>query len=141
MKSYEEVIRDKINQTAGKDIYFNVPAIMELSETTSDKIISELLGNACSATHIMWISTGRKCLTAFPTNWIVPKIKKLVFSSIDINDYWDYRRLLELSEMISEDLLIWALSLGEDSDDYDIAEAHDDFMQRLFPDNSENIKD
>lgn len=127
MHVYEKGIRDRINRIAGEDIWFRVSDIMEMPEPITDTIICELLGNACSATNIMPITIGRVCLHAFPADWISEKIKKLVFSAIDINDDHDYRRFLELSEMISEDLLIWAVPLGENSENPDIAEAYNDY--------------
>ncbi len=140
MHLYEEMIRDRLNQTAGKDIWFKIKEIMDLPETTVDAVVCELLGYACSSTNIMPITIGRECLQAFPSEFITEKIRKLALSAIDINDDWDYRRLLEVAELISEDLLIWALSLGEDSDDYDITEAHNDFKLRLLMDRFKNNK-
>ena len=50
---------------------------------------------------------------------------------IDITDDWDYRRLLELCELISLDLLKWAIELNDKSTNPDIAEAVDDFNEIL----------
>ncbi|MGN1037538.1 MAG: hypothetical protein ACI4PX_07170, partial [Ruminococcus sp.] len=86
---------------------------------------------ACNPTNIMPITIARNCLKQFPIEWVSLKIKQTVFRFIDINDDWDYRRLLELCELISLDLLKWTIELNEKSTIHDIAEAVDDFNERL----------
>ena len=93
--------------------------------------MGELVSRACDPTNIMPITIARNCLEQFPVDWVSPKIKQTVFRFIDINDDWDYRRLLELCDLISLDLLKWAIELNERSTDPDIAEAVDDFNERL----------
>ena len=46
-----------------------------------------------------------------------------MFKSINIYDDWDYRRFLELSKLISDDLLDWAISISNNSQNHDIIEA------------------
>lgn len=138
MNPYEEMIKDKVNQTAGRNVWFKVQEIMDLSETTFDAVICELLGYACSATNVMPITIGRQCLQSFPADLMTEKIKKLAFSAIDMNDDWDYRRLLEVAKLISEDLLIWTISIGENSENRDIDEASNDFGLHLILDRLKN---
>lgn len=128
---YEEKIRKKINKIANEDIYFKPLEIMQKSEDVVDGIICELLSNACCGQNVLPIEISRRLLRTFPIEWICCKIKKLVFQSININDDWDYRRLLELAELISKDLLIWAISLSDNSEDPDIIEASNDFKLNL----------
>lgn len=129
MDFYEEMISRQMNQIAGKEIYFHADEILCESSEISSSIIGLLLSFACSATNITPIDIARNCLQQFPTDWISEKIKQTAFSSINIYDDWDYRRLLELSELISEDLLNWVISLGENSDNPDILEAVNDFKE------------
>ena len=104
---------------------------MARSEKTAAEVVGELVSWACQPTNIMPITIARNCLEQFPVDWVSPKIKQTVFRFVDINDDWDYRRLLELCELISLDLLKWAIELHERSTDPDIAEAVDDFNERL----------
>ena len=128
---YEEKIREKINKIANEDIYFKPSEIMQKSEDVVDNIICELLSDACCGQNVLPIEISRELLLAFPKKWISSKIKKLAFRSIDINDDWDYRRLLELSELISKELLIWAIALSDNSENPDIIEASYDFKLTL----------
>ncbi len=54
---------------------------------------------------------------------------KVAPAALDLNDYWDYRRLMEVSKMISDDLFRWAHEQGRGKDDPDVAEAYDDFKE------------
>ena len=56
---------------------------------------------------------------------------------MDIADDRDYRCLLELSEIISLNLLKRAIKLGEKTDNLDILEAVDDFKERIQQKNSD----
>ena len=131
MHPYEKAIADSLNNIANKEVYFSISEIMALSEKTAAEVVGELVSWACDPTNIMPITIARNCLEQFPVDWVSPKIKQTVFRFIDINDDWDYRRLLELCELISLDLLKWAIELNERSTDPDITEAVDDFNERL----------
>ena len=113
MHPYEKAIADSLNNIANKEVYFSISEIMALSEKTAAEVVGELVSWACDPTNIMPITIARNCLEQFPVDWVSPKIKQTVFRFIDINDDWDYRRLLELCELISLDLLKWAIELKE----------------------------
>ena len=131
MYDYEKMIADDINQIANKEIYFQPDKILREPDSIATDIIGKFVSWACRPQNVLPISIARDCLKQFPTDWVSLKIKQTVFDSIDINDYWDYRRLLELSEIISTDLLKWAITLGEKSDDFDIIDAVDDYKERI----------
>ena len=131
MHPYEKAIADSLNNIANKEVCFSISEIMALPEKTAAEVVGELISWACQPTNIMPITIARNCLEQFPVDWVSPKIKQTVFRFIDINDDWEYRRLLELCELISLDLLKWAIELNEKSTDPDIAEAVDDFNEGL----------
>lgn len=131
MNVYEKRIADEINQIANKEIFFNANEIMSEPDGIATEIIGKLASWACQPTNTTPITIARECLKQFPTDWISNKIKQTVLSSIDISDYWEFRRLLELSEIISIDLLEWVITLGEGAKDLDIIEAVDDFNKIL----------
>lgn len=130
MNVYEKVIQNKINEIAGKEVSGDIQQIIHESDDVSSEIIKTLLFYACNPTHIALITYSRNCLTQFPAEWLCIKIKNLVFQSVNIYDDWEYRRLLELSEMISKDLLNWSISIANFSTDSEIIEAAEDFKNR-----------
>ena len=132
MHAYEKAIADELNDIADKEIYFHPSEIMSLSDTLAYKVIGTLLSWACQPQNITPITIARDCLKQFPVEWVSPKIKQTVFHFIDITDDWDFRRLLELCDLISIDLLKWAITLGADSTNPDIIEAVDDFNEYII---------
>ena len=131
MHPYEKAIAESLNKIANKEIYFSVSEIMSLSDSLASEVIGVLLSWACQPQNVTPITIGRNCLKQFPVEWVSPKIKQTVFRFINITDDWDYRRLLELCELISTDLLKWAITLGADSTNPDIIEAVDDFNEHI----------
>ncbi len=132
MNVYEEVIQNKINEIAGKEITSDIQQIVHETEDISSEIIKTLLFYACNPTHIAPIIYSRNCLSQLSSEWLCAKIKDLVFQSVNIYDDWEYRRFLELSEIISKDLLEWAISISSHSSNSDIIDAAADFTERLI---------
>ncbi len=129
MDNYEKRVAADIDHTAGRHVYFYPDEIMQ--DARAADIVGRLLVWACQPTNARLIMIGRECLTQFPQEWISDMIRRTAESAINIADDWDYRRLLELTELISPKLLGWAISLSEGSDDPDINEAADDFREHL----------
>ena len=129
MNVYEQKIKDDINRIANNDVYSDHKRIMDLPEDKYEKIICYLMSCACCGQNELPIMFGREVLVSLPQEWICEKIKDLVFKSINIYDDWDYRRFLELSKMISDDLLDWAISISNHSQNPDIIEAAEDFKE------------
>ena len=135
MNTYEKWIADSINKIANKEIFYTTDMIMRDSEEISANIVAELIGWACKPQNESSIRIARDCLKQFPIEWVSLRIKQTTIKSIDITDDWEYRRLLELCELISTDLLKWAIILGEKSTNPDIVEAVDDYNKLLQANN------
>lgn len=123
----EKCIATEINEYANQEIYDDINAIINTSDDIAMGIVGILTSWACKPQNYSSIIVARKRLLEFPTEWVEEKIKASATLLIDICDYWEYRRLLELLESISKDLFNWTVSLGENSSDLDICEAVNDF--------------
>ena len=130
MNVYEEVIQNKINEIAGKEISSDIQQVVHETDDISSEIIKALLFYACNPTHIALITYSRKCLSQLSSEWLCIKIKNLVFQSVNIYDDWEDRRFLELSEIISKELLDWGISIAIFSTNPEIVEAAEDFKKR-----------
>ena len=128
---YENAVKERINAAAGQDIYFDVEKILKLPDNVSSEIVMILLSYGCEAQNELPITISRECLKQFPADWITEKIMRLVFKSINLYDEWEYRRFLEIAELISDDLLEWVISIAHYSKDPEIIEAASDFTERL----------
>ena len=129
MHVYEKAVADAVNQIAGRDIYFRASEIMALPDDTAAEIVGTLLSWACCGQNTLPITIARECLTQFPAEWVSQRIRQTYTRFIDIADDWEYRRLLEVCELISRDLLRWAVALNEASTNPDIAEAVNDYKE------------
>lgn len=131
MHAYEEAIAASLDRIAGREIYFDAGEIMESPDEIASGIVAELIRWACEPTNIMPITIARERLCQFPREWAAQRIRQTAVQAINIADDWEYRRLLEVCELISRELLAWALTLSEGSEDPDVLEATEDFRERL----------
>lgn len=58
-------------------------------------------------------------------------IEQVAIAALDLSDYWEYRRLLELAELLDPGLLQRFVSLGLGNPDPDVHEAAEDFKREL----------
>jgi hypothetical protein len=66
---------------------------------------------------------------ALPRAWVLERIEQVAAEAIDLADYWEYRRLLELAELLDAGLVHRFVRLGLDSEDPDVREAAQDFRK------------
>lgn len=82
---------------------------------------------ACQPQNAHRIVAGRKQVLAVPRAWVLQRIEKVATECLDLTDYWEYRRLLELAGDLDPDLPQRLVQLGVTSDDEDVREAACDF--------------
>ena len=131
MDVYERSLSDEINRLAGKQVFFDVDRIVGLDQKTGNEVVGCLLSSACQSQNDRPITLGRQYLTMLPKEWVIDRIKEVVTTVLDLNDDWEYRRFLELSEMISIDLLRWAHEKGRGSNNPDVLEAYNDYIDHI----------
>lgn len=82
---------------------------------------------ACQPSGITLIIQGRQRVLALPREYVLKHIEPLAAQLIDITDYWEYRRLLELAEMLDSELVQHFVAWGLNSEDPDVLEAAMDY--------------
>jgi hypothetical protein len=82
---------------------------------------------ACQPTFVPYIEQGRSQVLALPKAWVLEHIERVAIAALDLSDYWEYRRLLELAELLDSGLLQRFVSLGLGNPDPDVHEAAEDF--------------
>jgi hypothetical protein len=130
MLPYTEQIKIEINTIAEKNIYDDINEIYLLSDKKSNDVIKSLIKYACWATNDLLIILSRNLFSSMKKEWVSSKIKLLAEDVIDFNDEWEYRRLLELADIISEDLLEWAIKKSVGSYNEEVLEAANDFLTK-----------
>jgi hypothetical protein len=73
----------------------------EFAESVAQAAIRELLSCACQATHDRVVSLGKHNLTLLPPPWLAARLPSLIQAQLNLNDDWEFRRLLELLHEIS----------------------------------------
>lgn len=82
---------------------------------------------ACRPQNAWRIESGRRHVLAMPRDWVLQHIERTAAESLDSNDYWEYRRLLELAELLDISLVQRLVAVGLASTDSDVREAATDF--------------
>lgn len=106
--------------------------LKKYSMSTTQPSLEELetaLQSACQPTSAHLIVEGRNKVLAFPREWTLENIESAAVNSLDLGDYWEFRRLLELAELLEEALLQRIVALGLASSDSEVLEAAQDFQR------------
>lgn len=111
------------------DLVTDFAAVAALPAPQADRVIAEILSCACQATHASPIELGRDAAASLPRPWLLKRIEGIADRTLNYDDDWEYRRLLELYERLDAGLLSRLASSGIASPNDDIAEAAQDFSR------------
>jgi hypothetical protein len=89
--------------------------------------LREAVQLACQPTTARLIEEGRRRVLAMPRGWVVEHIGPVAEQALDLSDYWEYRRLLELLSRLDATLVQQFSARGLTSSDPDVREASEDF--------------
>lgn len=85
------------------------------------------VGLACTPQNTHRIAQGRADVLALPREWVLRHLQPVATQVLDLSDYWEYRRLLELARLLDTGLTARLVAIGIDHDDPDVREAAGDF--------------
>lgn len=85
---------------------------------------------ACQAQNASRIVAGRTAVLALPRQWVLGHLEEAAFDCLDLSDDWEYRRLLELTDLLSPQLVQKFVLLGTESENEDIREAANDYIDK-----------
>ncbi len=95
---------------------------------------------ACQPQNASRIVAGRRRVLAMPRLWVLEHIEGVAAHALDLADYWEYRRLLELAEQLDANLTRRLIPLGLVSGDPDVREAAEDFKARLAQSDQDGVR-
>lgn len=84
---------------------------------------------ACQPQNAHRILAGRQQVLAFPRHWVIGHVEEVAKEVLNLDDYWEYRRLLELVTLLSSEILQRFVAHGLMSDDSDVREAAEDYRE------------
>ena len=98
---------------------------------TDDQPMLETLRSAvelaCQPQNAWRIVRGRETVLAMPRPWVLEHVRVVAEEALDLADYWEYRRLLELLDLLDPGLVQRFASRGLSSLDPDIREAAEEY--------------
>lgn len=85
---------------------------------------------ACQPQNAGRIVAGREQVLAMPRAWVLEQFEQVAAEALDLADYWEYRRLLELADLLDAELVQRLVPMGLGSSEPDVRETAEDFVVR-----------
>lgn len=111
------------------NISADLSQVATLPEQTGENILEAILRRGCEAQHARNIMLGREAAKEIPRDWFVARIEGIAERVLNLEDEWEYRRLLELYRELDAGLLRRLVTRGLASHNPDIREAAEDFSK------------
>lgn len=93
-------------------LWKRLDTVPTLDPQTRDAVLQYLLELACQSQNIANISLGRMALLTLPRHWVLGTIERTAEALLDLEDEWEYRRLLELYQLLDRTLVHHLVALG-----------------------------
>ena len=113
-----------------KDLWANPERVSRLEPSKAIEVLADAVDLACRSQNMRNIDLGRKFVMAAPRAWVLEHIEWVAEPLVQLNDDWEYRRLLELYEGLDAGLLLRLEKRGLQNSDVDIRDAGSDFIER-----------
>jgi len=126
IRSYEQNMIDEIDAIL-PGAFEHLEEISSVDPERAFRICAVILGYCCVATNDGAIRSGRKAFKKLPSEWLVVNLPSIITQTINLEDEWDYRRLLEVLRESNNTLLGAYITKGLNSSDVEINEAARDF--------------
>ena len=107
--------------------YDNIKLLDSYPLCISRKVLKTLIENACLGQNLAPIELGRKKINEIDKVWLKNNLLEVASSCIDFSDEWEYRRLVELVDLVIPELKQKVLEIGETSDNEEVREAVEDY--------------
>src|SRR5688500_18129676 len=85
---------------------------------------------ACQPSSDTKIVEGRTLALAMPRAFVTENLERIAREELNLADYWEYRRLLELAALVDDQVVRRIVVWGHGHADPDVREASDDFAAR-----------
>ena len=135
MNSEENPFADRINRSIDV-LWPNISASLDKIETIDPSVALNVLGklveHACQATNTAVIVAARNAITSMPQSWLRKNLVGVARDRLNLEDDWEYRRLLELLSPALPDLMGQFIEDGRSSKNPDVKEAAEDYASGRY---------
>jgi len=108
----------------------NLEGVPTLEPQIRSAVMHYLLELACQAQNTRNILLGRQALQSVPREWLLNNIERCAQFLLELEDEWEYRRLLEVYEQLDAHLTHRLASRGLSSPKSDIQETAHEWLER-----------
>ncbi len=84
----------------GEELWSHLDRVPSLAPEAARAVLRGFLGQACQAQNTLNIELGRHGLLTLPREWTLLHLDAAVEQQLNLEDAWEYRRLLELLELL-----------------------------------------
>ena len=137
-KTEEEKLSDSIDKF-WKDGLSQISDIHKIPNEIGLEVLKIIISTACHRQNITPIVLANEVVSKIDKEWLKINIPIAAEKIVCFDDYWEYRRLLELIYDNVPELLEWGIIKGSYSQDEDVKEAVEDFRISLENYKSRNI--
>jgi len=130
ISDYEQHIKKEI-ETIIPGIYDNLNDINDYPNDRAEKVLRVLLEYSCLSQNHANITISRSLICKINVEWLKSHYKEVAINTINFNDDWEYRRLLEVIDESMPDYLKWAINIGKGSNNEEIREISLEFEEYL----------
>ncbi len=130
---YTRQVFDIIDEISPK-ISKNLGTVTQLPESIGVKILSVIISYACQPQNIGLILIARKIFKKIQPEWVNNYIDKAIEMRLNLQEEWEYRRLMELLSASIPELpgkLEKYITLGLASSNVEVKEAAEDFKEKF----------
>ena len=100
-----------------------------MKEKDYTNILRKNLLDACQASYIPNVIQAQNNIRELPNDWLIKNIHLMASKILNLSDEWEYRRLLELYQMLDKTLLTKLIAFGLESNNDAVREAANDFRR------------
>lgn len=123
----------QMNEALNK-FHYDLLNHLELTPTLDpyigDSVLKYLLDLACQSQNERNITLGRKALQEIPRNWVLNNIERNAEHLLQLNNEWEFRRLLELYSLLDKTILSKLINRGINNPNAVIREVCADFAKK-----------
>jgi hypothetical protein len=106
----------------------NLNLVESWPEAIGEQVITAILRRGCQSQNTRNITLGRDAALELPRAWLLARIERVAQQTLNLDDEWEYRRLLEMCEPLDKELFHRLVKRGLDSANAEIREAMTDHM-------------
>ena len=107
----EDNLRARINSIIPEGLE-HLESIIFLDPNKALEIASVIISFSCQAQHTGSIMAGRKAFERLPEPWLSLNLPFLIDKTLDLNEEWEFLRLLELLDEVNHNLLSTYVTIG-----------------------------